>query len=774
MRAVSSAEANGSFRYDWQSLGCRLVAVGMAFVHSCEFVRDFGELLLYSRHSIQNDTALGRSLGELVEVYDVSWIDDRTIHFDRFMGLGLCLEDVDMTCNEPEIMDLAQPRCEKKAREMVTVEADKESSKVISTGQTMGNDADIKNDTPNESKSAVTGTVVVAILGSILLVTIAVLYAFWKRALMCPWEQLDGAESAASEEELGGNALDKDADFMERQGPEGSGRMKQNFVEAPNGKRLDGLDKPANPVPTTREFVIGAISAEADGIKDTCAIVERRIASGGNGVVYKGQWKGIPVAIKTVIFQDNANGKNKQRQRVVYEAAISSSVAHRNLVQTYTYSFKKLQSESLEMPPSRRSKDPRHVDIVMGGKCSEHAVDWKLYIVQEFCDGGSLRECLDNQKAMDATGGRPKLGVICRIAFEVAAGMCHLHKQHNIVHGDLTSKNILFKKESGDDDPNGLGTAKIADFGLSMKMAKLQSHISNQHAGTPFYMAPELCHKGVLSKKADVFSFGVLMWELYHSRKCYQASNAGMQYHPRFPKFPTVCPLLYAMLCVVCLSPKPEDRPDFDFIVKVFASMRRQFHSGKFSDADELRANNRGVAAGLGRMTAGKILELIAQQADIPLDEIFCSPRGLRDHGTGSQSQLGRAGSSRFPRLSGLLAHAAAVNTAQEDTGEDEVHLSQAYISPFHCVVTVSPPPRPEGGVPRHDDIDFLWRCDELGEGGPIPEEDENCGIVAMKDHVRAENKRSKRRPAGPGGPSRISLGNVGNSSRSVYRNESQ
>lgn len=53
-------------------------------------------------------------------------------------------------------------------------------------------------------------------------------------------------------------------------------------------------------------------------------------------------------------------------------------------------------------------------------------------------------------------------------------------------------------------------------------MEKSQNHVANHWAGTPFYMAPEVVQNGHLSKPADVFSFGIVLWEMYHSMECFQ------------------------------------------------------------------------------------------------------------------------------------------------------------------------------------------------------------------------------------------------------------
>ncbi len=78
--------------------------------------------------------------------------------------------------------------------------------------------------------------------------------------------------------------------------------------------------------------------------------------------MYKGTWKGIVVAIKTITFQDKVFGGDKAQSKALMEAAISGSILHPNLVATYSHDLKPLQSP---------------------GMASANMVsDWKLYIIQ--------------------------------------------------------------------------------------------------------------------------------------------------------------------------------------------------------------------------------------------------------------------------------------------------------------------------------------------------------------------------------------------------------
>ncbi|CAD7699857.1 unnamed protein product [Ostreobium quekettii] len=438
----------------------------------------------------------------------------------------------------------------------------------------------------------------------------------------------------------------------------------------------------------TKESLIDAITEESAGLDDTLAKIEKRIAVGGCGVVYKGTWKGVPVAIKTVVFQDLEDVTSRPRQRAVLEAAISSSVAHRNIVQTYSYSFKRLEATTIQ-PPEKRKHRIINTES-MGG-----TVDWKLYIVQEFCDRGSLRECLDKRRILDPVTEQPMFGVVCQIGLEAALGMRHLHAR-NIIHGDLSSKNILLKTTPN--DQVSLGTAKIADFGLSMKLGELQSHISNQRAGTPFYISPELCHQGVLSKKADVFSMGVFLWELYHSRKCYHMNKkSGLQYHPLFPKFPIICPIPYAMLCVVCISPQPENRPDFRFIVRVLKALKKQFDEGMYSNLDDVRHENMTLAGGLGRMTAADIVKMVADKVGVSVADNSGASASLSKDNLQPQPTLDVQSMMKYPHAMFLPAKereeiegSMYYSGSSGKEGQEGIHLSQAYVDPFQCVVTVN------------------------------------------------------------------------------------
>ena len=130
----------------------------------------------------------------------------------------------------------------------------------------------------------------------------------------------------------------------------------------------------------------------------------------------------------------------------------------------------------------------------------------KIYLVTELMHFGSLRDVLDRNPELPWS-------TRLKLAKDAAKGMAYLHKR-NIIHRDLKSQNLLVDKR---------WTCKIADFGIStVKEAKTRTMTC---IGTPMYMAPEVLAKSKYSEKADVFSFGILLVEIYTGQVPYSSKK---------------------------------------------------------------------------------------------------------------------------------------------------------------------------------------------------------------------------------------------------------
>jgi len=178
-------------------------------------------------------------------------------------------------------------------------------------------------------------------------------------------------------------------------------------------------------------------------------------------------------------------------------------------------------------------------------------------LVMEYMDHGSLHDVLHNE-TMVLEGEQ-----ILPILKDITLGLRFLHAADpQVIHGDLKSQNILIDNRF---------CAKVADFGLSQKK-RLGA------TGTPYWMAPELLRKEkVNSATTDVYSFGVILYEIYSRADPYE----GEDYEDvlRLVADPSVCkrpgtpsesPTLIRTLMGKCLEDKAEARPTFEDLHRSF------------------------------------------------------------------------------------------------------------------------------------------------------------------------------------------------------------
>ena len=105
------------------------------------------------------------------------------------------------------------------------------------------------------------------------------------------------------------------------------------------------------------------------------------------------------------------------------------------------------------------------------------------------------------------------------MAHDIASGMAYLHSRQ-VLHGDLKCENVLLAEAP--ESSTEVVVAKVADFGLSRNLVVGQTHLSTQSHGTVTHMAPELLERGRLSRASDVYSFGILLWELVNRKRPFE------------------------------------------------------------------------------------------------------------------------------------------------------------------------------------------------------------------------------------------------------------
>jgi len=138
----------------------------------------------------------------------------------------------------------------------------------------------------------------------------------------------------------------------------------------------------------------------------------------------------------------------------------------------------------------------------------------------EYCSGGALFNLLHDPPLIPLSWKQR-----CRIALDIAKGMNCLHSyKPPILHRDLKSLNLLLVDQvKNESDPV---VVKITDFGLARFQA-LDQHMTGA-AGTFHWMAPEVIMNQPYTIKADVYSYGIVLWEILTRRKPYEGINPTM------------------------------------------------------------------------------------------------------------------------------------------------------------------------------------------------------------------------------------------------------
>ncbi|KAF5948958.1 hypothetical protein HYC85_014915 [Camellia sinensis] len=195
-----------------------------------------------------------------------------------------------------------------------------------------------------------------------------------------------------------------------------------------------------------------------------------KIGEGGFGSVYKGRLKNGNIAAIKVLSPESRQGVKE----FLTEIKVISDIEHENLVKLY-------------------------------GCCVEG--DHRI-LVYNYLENNSLAQTLiGGSYSSIQFSWRTRT----RICVGIARGLAFLHEsvRPHIVHRDIKASNILLDKDL---------TPKISDFGLAKLIPANMTHVSTRVAGTIGYLAPEYAIRGQLTRKADIYSFGVLLVEIVTGR----------------------------------------------------------------------------------------------------------------------------------------------------------------------------------------------------------------------------------------------------------------
>ncbi|KAK4414201.1 putative serine/threonine-protein kinase SIS8 [Sesamum alatum] len=270
-----------------------------------------------------------------------------------------------------------------------------------------------------------------------------------------------------------------------------------------------------------------------DDVAD-CEIPWEDITLGSYGEVYRGDWHGTEVAVKKFLDQD-ITGESLEEFKS--EVRIMKRVRHPNVV---------LFMGAITRPPN-------------------------LSIVTEFLPRGSLYRLI--HRPNNQLDERRRL----RMALDAARGMNYLHNcTPVIVHRDLKSPNLLVDKN---------WVVKVCDFGLSrMKHSTFLS--SRSTAGTAEWMAPEVLRNEPSNEKCDVYSFGVILWELCTLRQPWGGMNpmqvvGAVGFQHRRLEIPEDMDPVVADIIRKCWQTDPNLRPSFAEIMAALKPLQKPITSSQ-------------------------------------------------------------------------------------------------------------------------------------------------------------------------------------------------
>ncbi|MPY97220.1 MAG: PASTA domain-containing protein [Actinophytocola sp.] len=215
--------------------------------------------------------------------------------------------------------------------------------------------------------------------------------------------------------------------------------------------------------------------------------VQSLLARGGMSAVYRGIDTRLhrPVAIKVMDKQYAAD--RSWAERFEQEARAAASLHHPNVVAVHDQGVD-------------QSGDSVHAFLVM-----------------ELVDGGTLRDLLERRGKLD-----PALAI--SITEQVLSALSVAH-QADLVHRDIKPENVLIGR-TGSPGQQGAGIVKVADFGLVRALASAGTTSSSVILGTVAYLSPEQVETGVATTRSDVYSVGLLLYEMLTGAPAFSGDTA--------------------------------------------------------------------------------------------------------------------------------------------------------------------------------------------------------------------------------------------------------
>ena len=234
------------------------------------------------------------------------------------------------------------------------------------------------------------------------------------------------------------------------------------------------------------------------------------LGRGAMGIVYRAKDNELDDIVALKILPDNLSNNPEAVHRFKTEARSARRLSHPNIVRIHD------------------------IGEELGRK----------YISMEFVDGTDLK------KIYRESGGRIPLRQIIHYMIVTARALAYAHSI-GIIHRDVKPANILISKND---------EVKITDFGIAKMIESTDATMIGSVIGTPLYMSPEQVNGIPVDKRADIYSLGVMIYELLNGKPPFYEGDLAYQHIHVEPKPIKNIPPLLQEIVLKCLKKKPDDR----------------------------------------------------------------------------------------------------------------------------------------------------------------------------------------------------------------------
>jgi serine/threonine protein kinase/TPR repeat protein len=201
-----------------------------------------------------------------------------------------------------------------------------------------------------------------------------------------------------------------------------------------------------------------------------------------------------------------------------------------------------------------------------------------ITIVSRLMVNGSLRSAIDKSQSKGLSWTHTirlppsqwaNMTTKLKILMGIASGMVFMHDR-NIIHRDLKPDNILLDE---------YGDPRIADFGSAKAIATSEGIVNSHNQGTPLYQAPESLRGEIVGDKADVYSFGIMIYDILTGMLPFSDTETAYTLGKKIsegvrPDFPSETPRFIAELAESCWAPKPGNRPTSREVLRVLCGRK--------------------------------------------------------------------------------------------------------------------------------------------------------------------------------------------------------